>query len=215
MTNSSEDHRAGIEAALHLAGTRRWSELNLIDICQEAGRPLEQYYDVSGPGGLARALEGYLDLQMSAEACDTDDPARLRLFDVIMLRFEAMEPYRSGLTSYFEWRDRSVTGLAIRFSARLKTAAWALSCAGLNKSDGVPEGLREAALAWVISRAENAWRQETGPDLSRTMAALDAELIKAESRMLSARKLMPQRSAAGAGQAGDADGSEVSPADLQ
>lgn len=215
MADSLSDHAAGVEAALRLAATRRWSELSLTDICQEAGRPLTQYYDFSGPGGLALALESYFDLQMSAEACELDDPARLRLFDVIMLRFEAMEAYRSGLTSYQDWRDRSVTGLAVRLSARLKTAGWALSCAGLDKPDGVPEGVREAALGWVVSRAENAWRQETGPDLSRTMAALDAGLLKAESRMLSAQKFLGRGATSGRAQAATDESAVVSEGDPQ
>jgi hypothetical protein len=42
--------------------------------------------------------------------------------------------------------------------------------------------VRLAGLGWAIAQAERAWRQETSPDLTRTMAALDGELIKAEER---------------------------------
>jgi hypothetical protein len=52
----------------------------------------------------------------------------------------------------------------------------------LDKDDGLPRGLVLTGLAWTIAQAERAWKQETSPDMTRTMAALDAELIKLEER---------------------------------
>ncbi|MCF6329598.1 MAG: hypothetical protein L3J02_07360, partial [Henriciella sp.] len=72
--------------------------------------------------------------------------------------------------------------LVQRVRARAATAKWALACAGLDGDDSLPPGVQLAGLGWAIAQAERAWRKETSPDMTRTMAALDAELIKAEDR---------------------------------
>ena len=138
------------------------------------------------------------DAAMSEGSFDEDETARTRLFDVIMMRFEAMEDVRDGAMSYLRWRDRSLDGLSLRLKSRAATSKWVLACAGLDGASQLPRGLQITALAWAISQAERSWREETSPDLSRTMAALDAELIKIEERLewLSARRRKGKKEAA-------------------
>lgn len=180
----------GVRAALKLAETEKWGRLSLAEIADEAGLGLKDFHGVADKADLSDAVEPFFDAAMSEGSFDTDETARTRLFDVIMMRFEAMEDVRDGAMSYLRWRDRSLDGLALRLKARADTAKWALACAGLDGSSKLPRGLQITALAWAIAQAERAWRQETSPDLSRTMAALDAELIKIEERLewISARR---------------------------
>lgn len=173
---------AGIKAAFKLAETGKWGDLTLAQIAEKAGLTLKDFHGVADKDDLSARVETVFDAGMSDEPVDTDETARTRLFDVIMLRFEAMEDVRDGAMSYLRWRDRSIDGLALRLKARAQTAKWALACAGLDGSSSIPRGVQIAALGWAISQAERAWRQETSADLSRTMAALDAELIKIEER---------------------------------
>lgn len=173
---------AGIKAALKLAETGKWGDLTLAQIAEEAGLTLKDFHGVADKDDLSARVEKVFDAGMSSEPVDADETARTRLFDVIMLRFEIMEDVRDGAMSYLRWRDRSIDGLALRLKARAQTAKWALACAGLDGSSSIPRGVQIAALGWAISQAERAWRQETSADLSRTMAALDAELIKIEER---------------------------------
>lgn len=173
---------AGIKAAFKLAETGKWGDLTLAQIAEEAGLTLKDFHGVADKDDLSAQVEKVFDAGMSSEPVDTDETARTRLFDVIMLRFETMEEVRDGAMSYLRWRDRSLDGLALRLKARAQTAKWALACAGLDGSSSIPRGVQIAALGWAISQAERAWRQETSADLSRTMAALDAELIKIEDR---------------------------------
>ena len=173
---------AGINAALMLAETGKWGDLTLAQIAEEAGLALKDFHGIADKDDLSSRVEKVFDAGMSSEPVDADETARTRLFDVIMLRFETMEDVRDGAMSYLRWRDRSIDGLALRLKARAQSAKWALACAGLDGSSSIPRGVQIAALGWAIAQAERAWRQETRADLSRTMAALDAELIKIEER---------------------------------
>ena len=175
--------KKGVHAAFKLAETGKWGDLTLAAIAEEAGLSLKDFHGLADKDDLSEAVEQVFDAAMSDEPIDADETARTRLFDVIMLRFEAMEEVRDGAMSYLRWRDRSFDGLALRLKSRAATAKWALACAGLDGASQIPRGVQLASLGWAIAQAERAWRQETSADLSRTMAALDAELIKIEERV--------------------------------
>ncbi len=173
----------GVRAALKLAETEKWGTLSLAAIAQEAGLTLKDFHGIADKDDLTAAVETLFDAGMSEGSIDPDETARTRLFDVIMMRFEAMEEVRDGALSYLRWRDRSLEGLTLRIKARAASARWALACAGLDGSSKIPRGVQIASMGWVFSKAERAWRQEMSEDLSQTMAALDAELIKLEERI--------------------------------
>ena len=172
-----------VAAALQLAETEKWGSLTLAEIADEAGLSLKDVHGQVDKEAISAAVETGWDAAMSEGSLDPDETARTRLFDVIMLRFEAMEEVRDGAMSYLRWRDRTLDGLQLRVSARLASAKWALVCAGLDRAQSLPRGVQITALAWAMAQAERAWREEISPDLSRTMAALDAELIKIEERL--------------------------------
>jgi len=173
---------ACVAAALKLAEMRRWSEVSLAQISEESGLSLEQLHGHIDKDIIAKAVELSFDKAMSEGSFDVEETPRTRLFDVIMMRFEAMDANRDGVMSFLRWRDRSLTGLALRAQSRIKTVKWALSCAGLDANDDLPRAVRITGLAWAIAQAERAWRTELSADLSKTMAALDAALLKSEER---------------------------------
>lgn len=172
----------GVKAALKLAETEKWSAMTLAAIADEAGLNLHDFHAHADKDVLSASVERTFDAGMSEGSFDSEETARTRLFDVIMMRFETMEAVRDGAMSFLRWRDRSIDGLGLRLKNRAATAKWALACAGLDGAAKIPRGVQIAALGWAIAQAERAWRQETSADLSRTMAALDAELIKLEER---------------------------------
>jgi hypothetical protein len=172
----------GVQAALKLAETEKWSAITLAAIADEAGLNLHDFHKHADKDVLSASVERSFDAGMSEGSFEPDETARTRLFDVIMMRFETMEAVRDGAMSFLRWRDRSIDGLGMRLKNRAATAKWALACAGLDGAAKIPRGVQIAALGWAIAQAERAWRQETSADLSRTMAALDAELIKLEER---------------------------------
>lgn len=182
MTGRNSIIEKALKAAFKLAETTPWGELSLSDIASEAGLSLSDFHGVADKNNLSASVEGHFDAAMSEGSISEDETARTRLFDVIMMRFEAMEDNRDAAMSYLRWRDRSLAGLSLRLKARFETAKWALTCAGLDKQSNLPKEIEQTAIAWAVSQAERAWRRETGSDLSQTMSALDAELLKLEER---------------------------------
>ncbi len=171
----------GVQAALELAGTRAWSALTLSDIAAASGLTLNDFHGVASVESLAEAAERHFDKAMSGEGIDLDETPRERLFDVIMLRFEAMEERRAGVLSLVHYRENSPLRLARHLAARKASADWALVSAGLDGADQVvPRDIRSVAVAYAMAQAERAWRKETDPGFARTMSKLDEELRKLE-----------------------------------
>lgn len=183
MTADREIIDKGIAAALRLAADRAWSELTLKEIATEADLTLSDFHGRATKDTLAAEIDPHFDRSMSSEPIDMTDDARTRLFDVIMLRFEAMEEQRSAVLSWMKARDTSPRLLMERVAGRRASANWALVSAGLDNNSGAPMPAKILAIAWVIAQTERAWKKETSSDFSRTMAALDKELRSAEERM--------------------------------
>lgn len=196
MSPASNAHRfAMLETALKLAGERSWQDITMIDIAEAADTPLSELYSIEGKLALAKDLEAWADLAMSADACDAEDTPREQLFDVIMRRFETFETQRAGVLSLMKWRDRSPVLRARMLRARAASANWALACCGLDTSGPLEARATSIGLAWVIGQTERAWRQDDSGDFARTMATLDAELLTAEERLSALKRLAPNRKA--------------------
>jgi hypothetical protein len=194
----------GLLSALRLAGDAPWGSLTLSAIAAEAGLSLSDFYGLTRDD-LANAFDLHFDRAMSAEGPAGGDSPRERLFDVIMLRFEAMEDYRAGALSLMRDRDRTPRLLLRLPQHRAASAHWALASAGLDDDSGAPLGLKVAAIAFVIDRTERAWRKDANGDFALTMAALDKSLRAAEERMLRFRKYIPTKTESGSQEPDDAE----------
>ena len=183
MSDTAGILEKGLLAALELAAETAWADLTLSDIADAAGLSLSDFHGVAGKDELAAHADAYFDGFMSEEGVSHDETPRERLFDVIMLRFEAMEDHRAGLTSLMKYRDRMPSLLLKLAAARKRSADWALVSAGLDSRSGAPVPLKAVGIAYVIGKAERAWRKETSGDFALTMAALDRGLRDAEDRM--------------------------------
>lgn len=179
----------GVKAALELAGEKGWAALTLKEIAEKAKLELSDFHGLADKSDLADAVEPFFDKAMSAEALDMEEAPRTRLFEAVMLRFEAMEDYRAGLISLMKHRETSPQRLLELASARKTSAEWALVCAGLDGSRDAPLILKSVNVAFAMAMAERAWRKETSADFTRTMAALDKALREAEERGRFWRKL--------------------------
>jgi len=194
----------GLLAALALAAEKPWGDLTLTAIAEEAGLPLGAFYGITRDS-LANAFDAYFDRAMSEEGPPGGDSPRERLFDVIMLRFEAMEDHRAGALSLMKDRDRTPRLLLRLPQHRAASAQWALTSAGLDDDSGAPLGLKVAAIAFVIAQTERAWRKDKDGDFALTMAALDKSLRAAEARMLRLQKYIPTKSKTGPQEPGETE----------
>jgi AcrR family transcriptional regulator len=104
---------------------------------------------------------------------------RDRLFDVMMRRFDALRPYRAGLAAVV--RDLPAEPLtALAFGRQLmRSLAWMLRAAGI-EVEGPGGAVRVTGLLAIHARIMRVFLKDDTADLSRTMAALDAALSRAE-----------------------------------
>ncbi len=189
MASAEKIIEKGLKAALELAASRPWADIPLADIAARAKLSLSDFHGVAGREDLVEALDGYFDKAMSADGVPEETSPRERLFDVIMLRFEAMEPYRAGLIELLKFRETSLTHVVSLPGHRHASAAWALASAGLDHDGGAPASLKRIAIAVVIAQAERAWRKEASGDFALTMTALDKGLRRVEERLGQLRRL--------------------------
>ena len=167
-------------AALALAAGGAWKEVTLSKLADAAGRPLAELYGATLWEAVDCAEEAFD--RAIAEGVDKLDPkqsVRDRLFELIMRRFEAMEPHRAAVLAMEQGVDRDPTLLASQHQRHVRCARWVLALAGL-EADGMTGQARAQGLGVIVGQARAAWRGDDAGDFARTMASLDKNLRRAE-----------------------------------
>jgi AcrR family transcriptional regulator len=186
-----------IDAAMALIAAGGWRGVSLAAVADEAGLPLLQVYRVFPSrtailcGLLRRVDEAVLASPVEAAA---DERPRDRVFDLLMRRFDALQPYRAPLAVLrrdlpFDPLSTLAVGAVLLCSMRLMLEAAGISSVGI----GGLVAVKLVAAAYVF--AAQTWARDDSPDLAPTMAALDRRLRGIE------RFLVPQRRAGGRGEA--------------
>lgn len=171
-----------LEAALILAAERDWDAVTMLEIATHAELSLQDIYSIGDRDTITDSFDAWADRAMFSEDIDLEDTPKEKLFETIMRRFEAIEPYRPGTIQLMRARDRRPLRRAALIQARRTTAKWALACSGLDNAAGAERALTELGLVWVISKTERAWRSEKDDTFTATMATLDEELAKLQER---------------------------------
>ena len=174
-----------IDSFLALAAERDFEDIGLSDVAAQAGLSLAE---------LRRAFAHKLDIlaaftrRMDIETLEgldpgmAGEPARERLFDVLMRRFELLRPHREALRSIVRGlRADPLVGLAWNRVA-LRSATWMLEGAGIETA-GWGGRMRAQGLVLAWGRAFRVFLDDDDPGLARTMAALDRRLREGERRM--------------------------------
>jgi len=165
-------------AALSLAVDRPWRDVTIHALAKAADRPVADFYPASLADAVDCAEEAY-DRAMAEGDIDVDQTVRDRLFDILMRRFEAMEPHRAAIASMEKGVDRDPVALGAAHQRHVRAARWALTLAGL-EADGMSGNARAQGLAMIIGQTRAAWRTDDAGDFAKTMSALDKNLRRAE-----------------------------------
>jgi AcrR family transcriptional regulator len=111
-----------------------------------------------------------------------DQPARDRLFDVLMSRIDHLAPHKEAVRSLSK-AVRSDPALAFELNSIAVTSQrWMLIAAGIETS-GFRGGLMSQGLAIAFARVVDTWLDEADEGMPKTMAKLDKELDRGESWM--------------------------------
>ena len=176
---------AVVEALMRLAAEQPWNDIEIGDIAREAGISLAEFRDLFPSkgavlGGLARMIDAKV---LEADTSDlADEPARERLFDVLMRRLDAMAPYKPALRRIaYALRGDPLTALALNGVA-LNSHRFMLAAAGIN-TEGPLGRLRLQGSVLAFARTVEVWLQDDDPTLARTMAHLDRAIRRGETFM--------------------------------
>ena len=172
-----------IDAALKLAASRGWSGLSLADIAKSArvGLPVLSGFFASKSEILAafsRRIDAAVLKAASAEDL-SDEAARDRLFDVLMMRFDTLAPYKPALKRISRDMQRDPVAAAGLVRAMLQSLGWMLEAAGIDSS-GLAGAMRVRGIALIWGAVFRTWLED-GDDQARTMAELDRRLRRGEA----------------------------------
>jgi ubiquinone biosynthesis protein COQ9 len=173
-----------IAAALRLAETRGWRDLSLGEIAAEAGIPLVEFRkEFQSRGQILAAFSRAIDLAVIEKfPAPGPDVARDRLFDVLLTRFELMQPYKAAIRRIRDDAGSSLGASLAQMRPALKSQYWMLAAAGIS-GEGGTGFLRVQGLLSVYARVFSIWLEDDDPGMARTMAALDRRLRRGESMM--------------------------------
>lgn len=169
-----------IEALMELAGERVWEDITISDVATRANLSLADFRDqFPSKGAVLAALSRKVDRQVLAATTDDllGEPAKERLFDVLMRRLDALSPYKLGVEGVSEWINRAPLAAAAINRVELNSMRFMLEAAGI-ESEGPVGAVKLQGLVLVWSRVLRTWFRDDDPGLAETMATLDKELTR-------------------------------------
>jgi ubiquinone biosynthesis protein COQ9 len=173
--SGSDFDQALIAAAFQRAAEVGWTRLTIVDAARGADLSVAEAR-VRFPGKLALLRRfGVLLDQAALAAAPAEEPARDRLFDLLMSRFDAMKPHRSGLRALLRHLPGDPALALVLSCATRRSMRWMLQAAGISTA-GVRGELRVRGLVAVWLWSLRAFERDATEDLAPTMAALDTAL---------------------------------------
>ncbi|MBT3360920.1 MAG: TetR family transcriptional regulator [Rhodospirillales bacterium] len=183
MPNEKAVRARIVAAAFKIAATDGWSRASLGRIAVAAKVPVAELHGhFPTKAAIIDAFMGGIDQAVLADGpADADDCVRDRLFEVLMLRFDALAPHKAGVAAVLRECCDPTVGL-IGLPCFLRSMAWMVEAAGLSSS-GIWGVARVNGLALIYANAVRVWLRDDTPDIAKTMAALDRGLRRADGVM--------------------------------
>jgi AcrR family transcriptional regulator len=171
-----------VQAAFTLAARLRWRHVTLADIADEAKVSLaELYHAYPSKDAILAAYTSAIDEMVlaGAEPPEEEESVKDRLFDALMRRFDAMKPQRDGIAAILRDGAEGPVSMLCGAARLLRSMAWTLESVGVSAS-GPAGAIKTKGLLAVYLGTLRVWLRDDTEDLSRTMAALDKRLARAE-----------------------------------
>ncbi len=185
-----------VDSALDLAITRGWAEIGLADIAAAAKLRLA---DIHAHYRSKQDILAAFARRIDAAVVAGDDgdlaaqPAPDRLFDVLMRRFDKLNPHKEALRAIARDSRRDPLALLCGGVSLMRSMAWMLETARL-RSDGMVGRMRTRGLAAIYMSTARAWFADDSADMAGTMAHLDRRLRQADRFMTGFCRTAPKMS---------------------
>jgi AcrR family transcriptional regulator len=177
--NSLQDK--AVDGLLALLEEREWNTVSLPDIAAKAGMSLAELRSAyPSKGAVLSGFARRIDQSVLKPAPEIDgQPARERLFDVMMRRFEALKPHKAAIRSARRGLMSDPLAASAWNGVEVTSAQWMLAAAGIKES-GPYAALKAQGLALIFARVLGTFLDDSDPDLTKTMRDLDKQLRRAE-----------------------------------
>lgn len=178
----SSKRNAAVNALMELASRRRWDEIEIGDIAKAANLSLAEFRELfPSKGAVLGALSRQIDKQVLEGTTDdlAQEPARERIFDVVMRRFDALAPYKNALRNIARDLRYDPLALAALNRGALNSQRFMLAAAGI-PTEGPLGTLKIQGAAIVFANTMGTWLDDDDPSMAKTMARLDRELRRGE-----------------------------------
>jgi len=186
-----------IDAAFSLIAQQGWRRLSLAEIAAEAGLPILTLYRAFPSKaailcGFSRRIdEAVLATPLDSDAsADADERPRDRVFDLLMRRFDALQPHREALEVLGRELPTEPPTALCAAAGLLRSIGWMLETAGIS-TVGLGGILAVKLTAAAYLATSRVWLRDDSPDLAPTMAALDQRLRGIERWFGSGRRPQP------------------------
>ena len=174
-----------VDALMTLAAEQPWNDIEIGEIAREANVTLAEFRDAfPSKGAVLAGLARRIDRQVLQGTSDdlAEEPARERLFDVLMRRLDAMAPYKRALRRIaFALRSDLLSLLALNGVA-LNSMRFMLAAANIS-TEGPLGNLKVQGTVIAFANTLETWFTDDDPSHARTMARLDREIRRGERFM--------------------------------
>lgn len=183
--NAVDPRQAAVEALLSLCADNPWGEIGLADIADKAGLSLSQLRGLyPSKGAILAAYSRQVD-QKALDGIDAgmaEEPARERLFDILMRRIDVLSPHKTAIANIS--RAFALDPLAMAAWNRVVTNSmqWMLTAADID-ADGPMGAVRAQGLALAWARIVKVWLKDEDEGLATTMKEVDRQLRSGERWM--------------------------------
>jgi len=171
-----------VDAGLAEAAAVGWRHVSMDAVAARAGLPLgEVLLEIPSKTCLALAYLARIDERTlrPVTKISAEDSPRDRLFEILMRRFDALSADREGAHAIITGTARDPAAAAACLCRLQRSLAAILEAAGIS-SGGLIGLARVQGLGAVAAFALRAWMNDDSADMSKTMAALDRALSRAE-----------------------------------
>lgn len=179
-----------IETALNLAVEMGWDRICMRDIAEKSGISLADLrQDFDDKYEILACLGRLIDTRVLQSVSDStrdennNITERDRLFEILMDRFDTLNDYRDGIIAILESFKYDPKQALISLPHLFKSMAWMLEAAHI-ETTGIKGAAKIAGLTGVYLKILMVWKDDTSPDLSKTMSSLDKALERIEKTAL-------------------------------
>jgi AcrR family transcriptional regulator len=171
-----------IDALMELSAEKHYGDIGIAEIAEHAQVSLAEFRDLfPSKGAILGVFAKRIDkIVLEGTTADlAEEPARERVLDIMMRRFDALKPYREALRSIARGLRGDPLALAAMNQVALNSQRFMLAAAGVDTTDALGPLKLQGAVA-VFARAFETFLDDQEDDLARTMARLDRELDRGE-----------------------------------